>query len=269
MSLFGAPRVRTRGIMALAVVATAAGATAPIMSAEIPPGERRSGYEFMSPETRAMQDDDSANPGTFWVLDGETLWSQKAGEANRACADCHGDARDSMKGVAARYPAFYAARSRPIDLEQRINICRTEKQKAPALAAESKELLALTAFVGRQSRGMPITISGDRLIEFLEAGRSLFHRRQGQLNLSCSQCHDDNWGKVLAGNTIPQAHPTGYPIYRLEWQGLGSLQRRLRNCMIGMRAEPYEFGAPEQVALELYLMWRARGLKMETPGVRP
>src|SRR5262249_60833110 len=161
----------------------------------------------------------------------------------------------SVKGVPWPFAAFTAARSRPIYLERRINICRTEKQKAPALAAESKELLALTAFVGRQSRGMPITISGDRLIEFLEAGRSLFHRRQGQLNLSCSQCHDDNWGKVLAGNTIPQAHPTGYPIYRLEWQGLGSLQRRLRNCMIGMRPEPYQFCPPDQVAPQLHLMW--------------
>jgi L-cysteine S-thiosulfotransferase len=251
------------------LAALAAGASAPASAAEIPAGERRSGYDFMSRETRAIQDDDTANPATFWVLDGEALWNQKVGDANRACGDCHGDARESMKGVAARYPAFFAARTRPITLEQRVNICRTDRQKAPALTPESKELLALTAFLGRQSRGMPITISGERMVEFLDAGRSLFHRRQGQLNLSCSQCHDDNWGKVLAGNTIPQAHPTGYPLYRLEWQSLGSLQRRLRNCMIGMRAEPYEFGSPEHVALELYLMWRARGLKLETPAVRP
>jgi sulfur-oxidizing protein SoxA len=116
---------------------------------------------------------------------------------------------------------------------------------------------------------MPITITVDRMLEFLESGRALFHRRQGQLNLSCSQCHDDNWGKRLAGNVIPQGHATGYPIYRLEWQTVGSLQRRLRNCMTGMRAEPYGFGSPEHVALELYLAWRARGLPVETPAVRP
>src|SRR5262245_3416516 len=264
MSRFGTARVR-----ACSLVAVLLAVVAPAFSAEIPPNEKRSGYDFMSRETRAMQDDDTANPATFWVLDGEALWNQKAGDANRACGDCHGDGRESMKGVTARYPAFFAARSRPINLEQRVNMCRTERQKATAFTPESKELLALTAFIGRQSRGMPITIAGERMVEFLDAGRSLFHRRQGQLNLSCSQCHDDNWGKVLAGNTIPQAHPTGYPIYRLEWQSLGSLQRRLRNCMIGMRAEPYEFGSPEHVALELYMMWRARGMKIETPAVRP
>jgi sulfur-oxidizing protein SoxA len=239
------------------------------MAGEIPPGERRSDYELMSRETRAIQDDDSANPGMLWVLDGEALWNRKAGEANRACADCHGEAGESMKGVAARYPAFDVARGRPVDLEQRINTCRTERQKAAAFAPESKELLALTAYVARQSRGMPIMITIDRMVEFLDAGRSLFRRRVGQLNLSCSQCHDDNSGKLLAGIVLPQGHPTGYPLYRLEWQSLGSLQRRLRSCMIGMRAEPYAYGAPENVALELYLMWRARGLLVETPAVRP
>jgi hypothetical protein len=75
-------------------------------AAEAPPADRKSGYDFMSRETRAMQDDDTANPGLLWVLEGETLWSRKAGGAGRSCADCHGDARTSMKGVAARHPAF-------------------------------------------------------------------------------------------------------------------------------------------------------------------
>ncbi len=66
-----------------------------------------------------------------------------------------------------------------------------------------------------------------------------------------------------------KAHPTGYPLYRLEWQGLGSLQRRLRNCIVGMRAEAFPYGAPEYVDLELYLATRAAGMPVETPAVRP
>ncbi|HTN28829.1 MAG TPA: sulfur oxidation c-type cytochrome SoxA [Burkholderiales bacterium] len=245
----------------IAVLAAAAAA------GEIPLAERRSGYEFMGRETRAMQDDDATNPGTLWLLDGEALWSRKTGE--RSCADCHGDASSSMRGVATRYPAV-DAKGRLLNLEQRINECRVERQKAPALAFESRDLLALTAYVARQSRGLPIDLKmGDKTKDSLEAGRAAFHRRQGQLNLSCAQCHDERWGIKLAGNTIPQAHPTGYPIYRLEWQGMGSLQRRLRNCFIGVRAEPYAYGSKEFAELELYLMWRARGMKLESPAVRP
>ena len=232
--------------------------------AQTPPAERRSGYEFMGPDTRAMQDDDATNPGMLWVLDGESLWKRKAGSADKACAECHQD----MKGVAARYPALRSGKL--INLDQRINACRVEQQKAPALQLESRELLALSAYVGRQSRGLPIDIAvPEQAKPFLESGRAAFNRRQGQLNLSCTQCHDGLAGNKLAGNPIPQAHPTGYPIYRLEWQGMGSLQRRLRNCMIGVRAEPYAYGSSEFVELEYYLMWRARGMKLETPAVRP
>ena len=253
-----------------AVVFATAVLSATAIAAEIPLTERKSSYEFMGRETRAMQDDDTVNPAMLWVLDGEALWNRKEGSAAKSCADCHGDARESMKGVAARYPAFNIARGRPIDLEQRINTCRTEQQQSTPLPFESKELLALAAYIGRQSRGMPIEIADDEHTKpFLQAGRDLFTQRQGQLNLSCAQCHDDNWGQKLAGAAIPQGHPTGYPLYRLEWQALGSLQRRLRNCLFGMRAISYPLGAPQYVDLELYLMWRARGMQVETPAVRP
>ena len=242
----------------------------PCGAAEIAPGDRHSAYADMSCETKAMQDDDTSNPGMLAVLDGEALWNRKTGAANLSCADCHGDAARSMKGVAARYPAFDAASGQPLDLDGRINRERSERQKAPPLRLESDELLALSAYVAHQSRGEPIAPPDDaRLAPFISAGRDLFHKRQGQLNLSCALCHDDNWGKRLAGNIVPQGHPTGYPIYRLEWQSLGSLQRRLRNCISGMRAEVPDYGSPEYVNLALFLMWRARGLPMETPAVRP
>ena len=265
------PLLRRWSGVAAMVLAVAVGARAAKISAgEIPADQRRSGYATMGPELRRMQDDDAANPGMLWVLDGEALWRRKDGAAGKSCADCHGEAAASMKGVAARYPAFDHALGRPLDLEERINTCRTTHQGAQKLAFESKELLSLTAYVARQSKGLPISVAEDAATRpFLAAGRAIFEQRQGQLNLSCAQCHDDNWGRKLGGATIPQAHPTGYPIYRLEWQGLGSLQRRLRNCLIGMRAAPYAYGAPEMTELELFLGWRARGLRIETPAVRP
>jgi sulfur-oxidizing protein SoxA len=224
----------------------------------------------MGPELQKMQDDDTANPAMLFVQAGAAAWVAKAGAAGKSCADCHGDATVSMRGVAARYPAIAPALGAAVDLEGRINLCRTSHQQASALAPESSDLLALSAFVTLQSRGMPIAPPDDAGLAAVRAlGADLYGRRQGQLNLSCANCHDDNWGQKLAGAPIPQAHPTGYPIYRLEWQSVGSLGRRLRNCLTGMRAELYPLGAPELVELEAYLMWRARGMKMESPAVRP
>jgi sulfur-oxidizing protein SoxA len=257
-------------IVVAALLIAADIALSPLAATEIPPAGRRSGYSFMTPDTRAIQDDDTANPGMLWVLDGEALWNSKAGTVGKACADCHNDAGTTMKGVAARYPALDKALGRPVNLEQRINLCRTRHQQATPFAFESRDLLALTAFVAQQSRGAPIAADATPELEpFVAKGRELFMRRQGQLNLGCTNCHDDNWDKRLAGSPVTQAHPTGYPLYRLEWQSLGSLQRRMRNCMTGTRAQAYDYGAPELVELELYLMSRARGMPIETPAVRP
>jgi len=264
------PRTTTIVAVAFGFSALATVAWNVVSATAIRLDQRESGREFVSPDTRAMQDDDTANPGMLSVLDGEALWQQKAGATRKSCADCHGEAALSMKGVAARYPAFITALGRPVDLEQRINMSRVDDQKAETLPFESKDLLALTVYIARQSRGMPIVVEETAQSKpFIDAGRNIFERRQGQLDISCAQCHDDNWGKRLAGNLVPQAHPTGYPIYRLEWQEVGSLQRRLRSCMSAMRTEAYDFGATELVDLEFYLMWRARGMPMEAPAVRP
>jgi sulfur-oxidizing protein SoxA len=157
-----------------------------------------------------------------------------------------------------------------VTLDQRINLEREQRQQAPPLAYESHDLLALSAFIANQSRGMPITAGDDPALKpFVAQGRDLFMQREGQLNLACANCHDDNWDKRLAGSPITQAQPTGYPLYRLEWQTLGSLERRLRSCMTGVRAQAFDYGAPEMIALELYLMSRAHGMAMESPAVRP
>ena len=222
------------------------------------------------PALQKMQDDDTANPAMLFVQAGAATWAEQVGAAGKSCADCHGDATVSMRGVAARYPAVDAASG-----------------QAGRSGAQDKSLphdssAGAGAGSGRQRspgsqrlRHAAVPRPADRPARRSDTrcracpGADLYKRRQGQLDLSCANCHDDNAGRKLAGATIPQAHPTGYPIYRLEWQALGSLKRRLRNCIVGMRAEPWQLGAPEYLALEAYLMDRARGMLLDAPGVRP
>ena len=252
----------------LAALALAAGVAA-AQERAIPPDRLKSGSAFLSGDLRALQGDEFANPAMLWVERGEKLWREPAGENDRSCASCHRDAQASMRGVAARYPRIDAASGQLLDLEARINRCRTEHQGAGPLRNESEELLSLAAYVARQSRGTPIAVSIDGPARaHFDAGRALYYRRLGQMNLSCAHCHEANWGKRLLSETITQGHPNAYPAYRLEWQTTGSLERRLRACLSGIRAEMLPYGAPEYLDVELFLAWRAQGLPIETPGVR-
>jgi sulfur-oxidizing protein SoxA len=235
----------------------------------LPSAPKMSGYHFQAADTQALQDDNFANPGLLWVDQGETLWGTPSPGNGKSCADCHGDATDSMVGVATRYPKFDSASANLLNLEGRINRCRSEHQDLPPLEYESTKLLALTAYVGFQSRGLPIDVDIEGPAQaFFDAGQRYYYQRRGQMNLACHHCHEQNVGNKLRGDTLSQGQATGYPIYRLEWQTLGSLHRRLRFCNIGVRAEPFAFGAQPYINLELYLAWRAAGLPLETPAVR-
>jgi len=254
--------------LACALLALAAGG-APAQERGIALDQLKSGSAFLSQDLRALQGDELANPAMLWVERGEKLWREPGGKSAKSCASCHQDASIGMRGVAARYPQIDAASGKLLNLEGRINQCRVERQSAEPLRYESEELLSLTAFVTHQSFGVPVGVSieGPARAHF-DAGRTLYYQRRGQMNLSCAQCHEANWGKRLLAETISQGHPNAYPAYRLEWQTTGSLQRRIRACLSGIRAEMLPYGAPEYLDLELFLAWRAQGLPVEAPGVR-
>ena len=209
----------------------------------------RSGLDYASEEVRRLQASDAENPGMLWVDRGAALFEQH-------CASCH--QAGSMKGVAARYPRVVDGKV--VNLEAKV------RHNGPQFAHESEELLSLTAYVAHQSRGLPLA----QEISPAEAdnGRREYHRRRGQMNLSCAHCHEAHPGKKLGAETLSQGQPNGYPTYRLEWQTLGSLHRRLRACMFGLHAELPAYGSELLLDLELFLAARARGLPVEAPAVR-
>jgi sulfur-oxidizing protein SoxA len=228
-----------------------------------------SGYEFKWPETRAVQDDDEMNPGFLWVEDGAESWETVEGAAGKACSSCHERAEASMKGVGAAYPKHHEPSGKPINLEQRINLCRTENMQAPAWAWESDELLAMTTYVRNQSHGMPVEVSIDGPARpFFEQGKALYHTRLGLLDMSCSHCHDGQAGKFLRAQLLSQGQTNGFPTYFLGFQRVISLNFMFRFCNGRVRATPYEFDSDEIIALELYTAWRGRGLPVEAPSVR-
>ena len=231
---------------------------------------RHSGLDDMSPALQALQRDDSQNPAFLFVQDGAALWRATAGKAANACADCHGDAARSMSGVAARYPAWDDASTGPLNLAGRVNTCRIRHQQTAPLPAKHLDQLALLAYVGLQSRGMPMAPPADpRLAPLRAQGQALWQQRLGQLNLACTHCRDQHASAKLAGATIPQGHATGCPSYRFEWQAMVSPQRRLRACVVGVRAERWGPDAPEWLMLEAWLAQRAWGMAVETPAARP
>ena len=217
-----------------------------------------SGSVYLTPETLALQEDDFLNPAMFWVEEGERLFTAD-------CAACH---QGGLAGVAATFPKVVDGALRGI--EAQINACRTDHLAQAPLDYDSDALIALSAYIGHLSRGLPQNpdISDPVASDALARGQSYFQTRRGQMDLSCADCHDRAVGKHLRAETITQGQVNGFPLYRQQWQDMGTVQRVFAWCNTNIRAEPLAYDDPDYVALELYLRWRGRGLPLETPAIR-
>jgi sulfur-oxidizing protein SoxA len=96
----------------------------------------------------------------------------------------------------------------------------------------------------------------------------MYYTRYGQLELACSNCHEDNWGNMIRADHLSQGQINGFPTYRLKNTQLNSVHGRFKGCIRDARAETFSPGSAELRALELYVAWRGTGLSIETPSVR-
>ena len=234
-----------------------------------PLDELLSGWRFRTDETQALQTDDFDNPGFIFVDEAVEAWETVEGKAGKACASCHGDVAESMKGVRAGMPKINPETGKLWSMEDYINNCRTERMQADAWKWDKRAMNSMVALIGLQSRGMPVNVDvSGPAEEWFKRGEEMYYTRYGQLELSCANCHEDNYGNMIRADHLSQGHTNGFPTYRLKNTKLNSIHGRFKGCIRDTRAQTFSPGSDEFRALELYVAWRGNGLSVETPSVR-
>lgn len=227
-----------------------------------------SGWVFRKDETQATQADDFENPAMLFVDAGIDLWNAVDGSEGKSCASCHGEPEE-MAGVSAVYPKWNEGAEEVRTLTMQVNGCRTEQMGAEPWKYDKTEMLNTTALLTSVSRGMPVNVAIDGPAQSMwEQGKELYYTRTGQLELSCANCHEDNYGNNIRADHLSQGQINGFPTYRLKNAKLNGVHSRFKGCVRDTRAETYAVGSDEFVALELYVASRGNGLSVEGPSVR-
>lgn len=227
-----------------------------------------SGWVFRSDETQSFQMDDFENPGMIFVDDAIEAWNAVEGSEGNSCASCH-DGPESMAGVRAVYPKWNDAAEEVRTMAMQVNGCRTEQMGAEEWKYDGSDMLNMEALLASVSRGLPVDVAIDGPAQSMwELGRDIYYTRFGQLDLSCANCHEDNYGNNIRADHLSQGQVNGFPTYRLKNAKLNGVQSRFRGCIRDTRAETYAVGSEEFIALELYVASRGNGLSVEGPSVR-
>lgn len=255
----------TTSVVASATRPTATPATTPITTSATTPANAATTVFSSVEQLRSAQD---MNPVVLWVERGRQMWE-------RDCVSCHA-VGDVVKTV-PQFPRLDAQLSL-INLEDQVNRCRLRVPATgrAALSVEDADTLSLSAFLHASAGQLPVQVTAPRASaaaarwqQHLEAGERLYNTRMGHMNLSCRHCHDDKVGASLRAQRITPAHPVGFPAYRISWQGMGSMDRRIRACFSGVQAQVPAPHDERLRQLELYLKHRAQGQGLEGPSLKP
>lgn len=226
-----------------------------------------SGWKFRATETQSLQLDDFENPAFVFVDQAIDLYSEVDGSEGKSCASCHEDVAE-FAGLKPVTPRVNAA-GKLETVTELVNVCRTERMGAEPWKWSGTQMSAMTALIALQSRGMPVDVAIDGPAQsFWEKGKELYYTRVGQLDLACSNCHEDNYGNMIRADHLSQGQTNGFPNYRLKNAKINTVQGRFKGCMSNVRATPYKEGSDEFKALELYVASRGNGLAVESPSVR-
>ena len=209
------------------------------------------------------------SPINLWVDQGQSRWAQE-------CQGCH-----SLNEVVRAVPSLphLDRTGRLINLEDQIQTCRTRSQRTSNVTISTSNddtvTLELSAFLSEAAGQLPISMLAPQPSDqatlwerHRAAGEQMFKTRIGAMNLSCTQCHEGKVGAMMRAQRIHAGHPIGFPAYRVSWQTLGSLERRLRACFSGVQAQVPDPGDVRLQQLELYLKTRATGLPLQGPSIR-
>jgi len=171
--------------------------------------------------------------------------------------------------VRAVYPKWHEGSGQVRTVEMAVNDCRENRMGAGPWKWNGAEMVNMTALIASVSRGLPVNVAIDGPArETWEMGKDLYYTRTGQLELSCANCHEANYGRMIRADHLSQGHINGFPTYRLKNTKLNAVHARFKGCVRDTRAETYSPGSPEFVALELYVASRGNGLSVEGPSVR-
>ncbi|HIP69678.1 MAG TPA: sulfur oxidation c-type cytochrome SoxA [Chromatiales bacterium] len=232
--------------------------------------EPKSGYEYLSKESKEMQDDDFLNPGMQAVDAGAEAF-KKAGANGKSCGSCHGEDGSKLdpKRI-AMYPVYDEKLKKPVTLQQRIHMESEEQLGNKPMKYDGKDVLNLEVFVRNLARGEKVNVQTSGPMQpFYDKGKELYAgARSGQLDMACTNCHDVYAGLKIRANTLSQGQSNGYPAYRLKNGKINGLHSRTNGCYRQFRAQPREVGGEDLTVLELYVNARSNGLPIETPGIR-
>ncbi len=175
--------------------------------------------------------------------------------------------------IAGEYPKFDEKKGQVVTLSVAINDCLKANGQKPWKLTKGKlaDLEAYFAHMSKEAgKKVNITIPSKAAAEAYERGKKNYYSQRGYLKLSCATCHVQGAGNRVRREVLSPllGHTTHFPVYRLKWQGLGTLERRIKGCEKNQGENPHKPGSQWMSEMLYFMAYMSNGLPVDGPDIR-
>ena len=217
---------------------------------------------------RSQYDDVMEMPPFEDAIDaGKVLYEKKFanGKSLKACFP--------KPDVAGEYPVFDEKKGAVVTLTLAVNNCLKANGEKPWKLKKGKmaELEAYFAAASTESgKKVHITIDSQAAADAYERGKKAYYSQRGYLKLSCATCHVQGTGKRVRNEYMSPllGHTTHFPVYRLKWQGLGTLERRIEGCNKDEGENPHKVGSAWMSEVLYFMAYMSNEMPIDGPAIR-
>lgn len=224
-------------------------------------------YSYAKGARAQYEDIKEMPPYEDGIDEGEEIYEEEFANG-KSFKECFPDTE-----IVGDYPYFDTKRGEVITLSLAINECLVKNGEKPWGAKKGK-MAKLQAFFAYQTREaekkMDIKIPSKEASEAYRRGKIYYYTQRGYLQLSCASCHVQGAGQRVRNEKLSPflGQVTHFPVYRLKWQELGTLERRMSGCIKDQGQARPKDDSQEMRELLYFMAYMSNGMAMDGPDIR-
>jgi L-cysteine S-thiosulfotransferase len=198
---------------------------------------------------------------------GEALYNKKFANG-KSFATCFPD-----PAVTNMYPYFDEKKKDVVTLTSAVNDClrdNGEKEwdtKKGDIANLQAYLVNATTEAGKK---FDIKIQSEAAKKAYENGKEFYYTQRGYLKMSCATCHIQGAGQRVRNEKLSPlvGQITQFPVYRLKWDSLGTIERRLSGCIVDQGQVAPKDESTQMKELIYFMAYISNGMAIDGPDIR-
>ncbi|MGJ0493704.1 sulfur oxidation c-type cytochrome SoxA [Aliarcobacter cryaerophilus] len=174
---------------------------------------------------------------------------------------------------AGTYPYYDKEKKELISLTKAVNDClRANGEKE--WGTKKGPMAEFQAYWVNESKEagkkFDIKINSKAEKEAYERGKEYYYSQRGYLKLSCATCHIQGSGQRVRNEVLSPllGQVTHFPVLRLKWTDIGTVERRLSGCVVDQGQVPPKDESQTMIELLYFLAYMSNDMPVDGPDVR-